>query len=246
MNNQLMNFKGNDVEVLIIDGKTHFNPYHVGNCLDLTKSAVRKSIGNMNNNQVIKLKNSDVKDGNIRKLNNAGENFLTESGVYKLVFRSNKDEAREFENWVTDEVLPSIRQTGSYSVEQYDNDINEYDMLRGMIDKLEETDKKANKALNKSDKLEHRVDNLDNINIEGNLKDRLNAMIKKYAHDKGKPYGVAYGEFYKRYNRTYNTNVKLRVTNYEKRTGNDITVPKLLQKENELEDAIRVLDKMLN
>ncbi|SCI75251.1 Uncharacterised protein [uncultured Clostridium sp.] len=43
----------------------------------------------MNNRQVVKLKNSDIKDVDFRKLNNRGENFITESGVYRLVGRSN-------------------------------------------------------------------------------------------------------------------------------------------------------------
>ena len=42
--------------------------------------------------------------------------FLTESGVYKLIFKSRKEEAERFQDWVTDEVLPSIRQTGIYEV----------------------------------------------------------------------------------------------------------------------------------
>lgn len=112
--NELMIFETNQVEVFELDGTIYFNPYHVGNCLDLKPSAIRKAIRNMNNGQVVKLKNSDVKKGNIRKLNNAGENFLTESGVYKLVFRSNKPKAEKFTDWVTDEVLPAIRKEGAY------------------------------------------------------------------------------------------------------------------------------------
>ena len=49
-----------------------------------------------------------------RKLNNRGEKFLTESGVYKLIFKSDKKEAEKFQDWVTDEVLPEIRKTGGY------------------------------------------------------------------------------------------------------------------------------------
>ena len=41
---------------------------------------------------------------------------ISESGVYSLVFGSNLPSARQFERWVTKEVLPSIRKTGSYSV----------------------------------------------------------------------------------------------------------------------------------
>lgn len=113
--NELMIFEGHEVEVIEINGQVLFNPYHVGECLELTDSAVRKAIGNMNEKQVVKLKNSDVNKSDIRKLNNAGENFLTESGVYKLVFKSHKPNAEKFTDWIADEVLPSIRKTGSYS-----------------------------------------------------------------------------------------------------------------------------------
>ena len=43
--------------------------------------------------------------------------FVTESGVYELTFKSRKKEALAFQRWVTNEVLPSIRKTGSYSVQ---------------------------------------------------------------------------------------------------------------------------------
>lgn len=112
-----MIFEGKQVEVFEFEGKVLFNPYHVGECLDLGESAVRMAIKKMNQNQVVKLKNPDVKDIDIRKLNNAGENFLTESGVYKLIFKSHKEEAERFQDWVTDEVLPTIRKHGAYLTE---------------------------------------------------------------------------------------------------------------------------------
>lgn len=40
--------------------------------------------------------------------------LINESGLYALVLRSRKPEARKFAKWVTREVLPSIRQTGQY------------------------------------------------------------------------------------------------------------------------------------
>ena len=42
--------------------------------------------------------------------------FVNESGLYALIFGSKLDTARQFKHWVTSEVLPSIRKTGSYSV----------------------------------------------------------------------------------------------------------------------------------
>ncbi|MFW2500452.1 Bro-N domain-containing protein [Clostridium diolis] len=113
--NNLMVFENKQVEVFAWDGKILFNPYHVGECLELGDSAVRMAISKMNEKQVIKLTNSNVKDIDFRKLHNTGENFLTESGVYKLIFKSKKEEAEKFQDWVTDEILPSIRKTGSYN-----------------------------------------------------------------------------------------------------------------------------------
>lgn len=43
-------------------------------------------------------------------------NFITESGLYAVILRSDKPNAKKFRKWVTSEVLPSIRKTGSYSM----------------------------------------------------------------------------------------------------------------------------------
>lgn len=40
---------------------------------------------------------------------------INESGLYSLILRSKKPAARQFKKWVTSEVLPSIRKTGSYN-----------------------------------------------------------------------------------------------------------------------------------
>lgn len=42
--------------------------------------------------------------------------LINESGVYSLIFGSKLETAKSFKKWVTSEVLPSIRKTGSYSV----------------------------------------------------------------------------------------------------------------------------------
>ena len=42
--------------------------------------------------------------------------IINESGLYALILRSRKPEAKRFRKWVTSEVLPSIRKTGSYSL----------------------------------------------------------------------------------------------------------------------------------
>ena len=44
--------------------------------------------------------------------------FISEENLYRIVFRSIKPEAINFQNWVFAEVLPSIRKTGSYVARQ--------------------------------------------------------------------------------------------------------------------------------
>ena len=55
---------------------------------------------------------------NTININSQGMKFINESGLYTLIARSDKREARKFQRWVTSEVLPSIRKTGSYNVQQ--------------------------------------------------------------------------------------------------------------------------------
>lgn len=112
MSDYLMNFDGRNVEVFELNGQVLFNPKDVAEILEIAD--VKSSIRNFSNKQIVKVKNSDVHSMHFRKLNNAGENFLTESGVYKLVFKSRKPEAERFSDWVTDEVLPTMRKTGGY------------------------------------------------------------------------------------------------------------------------------------
>lgn len=42
--------------------------------------------------------------------------YINESNLYKTIFQSRKESAERFTDWVTGEVLPSIRKTGSYSM----------------------------------------------------------------------------------------------------------------------------------
>lgn len=44
--------------------------------------------------------------------------LINESGVYSLIFGSTLPSAKRFKHWVTSEVLPAIRKTGSYSIQQ--------------------------------------------------------------------------------------------------------------------------------
>jgi prophage antirepressor-like protein len=64
-----------------------------------------------------------------RKLFVSGQNrpiwLVNEAGLYTLIIRSNKPEAKKFKRWITHEVLPSIRKTGQYEV----GEMSEIDLI---------------------------------------------------------------------------------------------------------------------
>jgi prophage antirepressor-like protein len=44
-------------------------------------------------------------------------NIINEPGLYSLIIRSNKPEAKNFKRWITHDVLPTIRKTGKYEIQ---------------------------------------------------------------------------------------------------------------------------------
>jgi prophage antirepressor-like protein len=52
--------------------------------------------------------------------NSLNSTYINESGLYTLIMRSNKPEAKKFKKWVTSEVLPSIRMNGEYKIDKFD------------------------------------------------------------------------------------------------------------------------------
>jgi len=94
--------------------------------------------------------------------------------------------------------------------------------------------------------VQHRLDNIDRIDTIGDLRQRLNKMIQKYARQNGIPFNYAWKDFVQAFNTAYRTNLELRRQNYINKTGKDVSRPQFLEEMGLLEDAIRVADKMLN
>ena len=71
---------------------------------------VKKSLGSENTHPNQKLGRENQRFGNDKAW------IINDSGLYTLIIRSNLPVAKKFRKWVTSEVLPSIRKTGSYSI----------------------------------------------------------------------------------------------------------------------------------
>ena len=79
----------------------------------------------ISNNRDALLRLDDDEKKLMSVLSTSGQNrkmwLVNESGLYALIMRSNKPEAKTFRKWVTSEVLPAIRKKGMYDVNNYRN-----------------------------------------------------------------------------------------------------------------------------
>ena len=93
------------------NGKPWFKLADIAKVLDMDDSSVRKMKQNgwFDEDEMNTVKNCHGTPGN------PYQTYVSESALYRILNRSNSPKARPFERWVTKEVLPSIRKTGSYS-----------------------------------------------------------------------------------------------------------------------------------
>lgn len=78
-------------------------------CDALGLSNTTEALRNLDADEVSNISNSEVAQNGGR-----APRIISEPGFYKLVMRSRKPEAKQFQRWVTHEVLPAIRKTGGY------------------------------------------------------------------------------------------------------------------------------------
>lgn len=112
----IFNFEGHEVEVINFYGEALFNPRDIAKCLGLSESEVRMKVGKINSIKVIILTNNMVKNAHltgVRKLNKAGEKFLTIGGLYAVLCKSKeKPVVERFDAWISDEILSRIGKHG--------------------------------------------------------------------------------------------------------------------------------------
>jgi len=96
-----------DFTTIEIEGEAWFVATEVCKILGLTNPT--EAIRNLDDDE--KLTSELLRAGQMRKVN-----IISESGLYALVFKSKKPNAKKFRKWVTKEVIPSIRKTGGYTI----------------------------------------------------------------------------------------------------------------------------------
>lgn len=145
MNNlQVFNYNGNEVRTIQKDGKPWWVLKDV--CEVLGLSSPHKVFDRLDEDE--KGRNQIPTPGGEQEMT-----VINESGLYNVILRSDKPEAKPFRKWVTSEVLPSIRKHGAYMTpETLEQAILNPDMMIKLCTALkDEQDKnKALQAVNSS------------------------------------------------------------------------------------------------
>ncbi|MBQ4402035.1 MAG: hypothetical protein II832_07710 [Synergistaceae bacterium] len=121
---QVYNYKESQVRTIIVDGEVWFIAKDV--CDVLALADVSMTVAKLDDDEKL-----------VQKLFVSGQHrdviTINEPGLYALVLRSNKPEAKAFSRWVRHELLPAIRKTGTYSVETPRMSQEEYELRRDAL-----------------------------------------------------------------------------------------------------------------
>ena len=130
---KIFNFEDDEVTVQLINDE----PWFVGN-------DVSRMLGYSNYRNAVSM-HVDDEDKLRTQIEYAGQNrevtLINESGLYNLIFNSKLESAKRFKRWVTSEVLPAIRKTGTYQIPT-----DPMDALRLMFQATEQTQEKVNQV----------------------------------------------------------------------------------------------------
>ena len=107
-------FEESPVRVVEKDGQPWFIAADVCRVLDLSNTS--KAIEDLDEDERATVDRMTLTSSEGQKGGAQFYNIISESGLYALIFKSRKPEAKKFRKWVTSEVLPAIRRTGSYAV----------------------------------------------------------------------------------------------------------------------------------
>lgn len=117
---------GDDIRTITVDGDPWFAAADVCKVLDIAnpRDAVRT------------LDDDEVADHGVGSTDTLVLKVISEAGLYSLILRSRKPEAKAFKRWVTHDVLPTLRRTGQYEVAPVE--LNEIEVARRYVAALEE------------------------------------------------------------------------------------------------------------
>lgn len=230
---KVFNFNNSEVRVIEKDGQ----PWWVGRdvCAVLDLSDARKSVNLLDEDERNTIPVADSMGRTQETL------VINEAGLYSLILRSRKSEAKQFKRWIMHDVLPSIRRTGGY-VSDDDQFLETYlpfadEQTRSLFRSTLVTVRQQNELIKEQRaEIDHKenviIGLVDDIDL-ATKRQVLNRVVRKAGYHKVQ---LRWNELYRQFELKYHMNLKRKLESY-----NEDHKPKLKGK---LDYIDKVLDKL--
>ncbi|HJA91228.1 MAG TPA: ORF6C domain-containing protein [Candidatus Jeotgalibaca merdavium] len=131
-------YERNDIRTLLHKGEPFFIAKDVAVALGYkdTNDAIRRHVDHDD-----KLTWGITDSGQLRQMY-----IINESGLYSLILSSRLESSKKFKRWVTSELLPQIRKTGKYEIQELQHPISSMEILKLQVQALEETNNTVSKV----------------------------------------------------------------------------------------------------
>lgn len=215
---QVWNYEGAEVRTVQIDGEPWFVLTDV--CRELEISNSRMAADRLENDELMSVKLTS--GGQRREMT-----IVNESGLYTVILRSDKPQAKPFRKWVTSEVLPSIRKHGSYSVQSQFADLSpQLQVLIQMETRQKQIEARQAEQATALAGLEQKIQNTCEVIALDKTAWRKESehLINKIARATGEGYGgirLVYEEIYRSIESRAGVSLNTRLTNKRNRMAGE-------------------------
>lgn len=215
---QVWNYEGAEVRTIQIDGEPWFVLTDV--CRELEISNSRMAADRLENDELMSVKLTS--GGQRREMT-----IVNESGLYTVILRSDKPQAKPFRKWVTSEVLPSIRKHGSYSVQSQFADLSpQLQVLIQMETRQKQIEARQAEQATALAGLEQKLQNTCEVIALDKTAWRKDSehLINKIARATGEGYGgirLVYEEIYRSIESRAGVSLNTRLTNKRNRMAGE-------------------------
>lgn len=195
---QVFNYNTNDIRTVLIDGEPWFVAVDVCEILDIKNST-----------HAVKRLDDDERASFKLGLSGGETNVINEYGLYSLILGSRKVEAKAFKRWITHDVIPAIRKTGTYTREP----MSQLEIMRNMLDSQIQSERRIDRLENKVQTALERPVVIDWCKW---INDKINAIVESQLRNHQKYRGDLYEEL----EQTARCNLTARQSQLKKRMRN--------------------------
>lgn len=158
--------------------------------------------------------------------------IINESGLYSLIFGSKLEKAKRFKHWVTSEVLPALRKTGSYTISQGQNGQSkpmsrEYLLATAFLESqkvIEENTREiarlSVKCNNLNDQVSQDQEVIDAMTKDVTPAEKRAVLNRLMTYKHGAVAGSRWSILYREFEEKYHFNLDIRMRNYNKNPDN--------------------------